>query len=46
MSSQSVSPWYLLETLAGFIFFGGAGLATTWGVLRERKAFKRWNTKF
>ncbi|MCI8210028.1 hypothetical protein AUC61_10825 [Pseudomonas sp. S25] len=35
--------WYLLETLAGFIFFSGAGLAMTWGVLRGRKAFKRWH---
>jgi len=35
--------WYLLETIATFIFFSGAGLAMTWGVLRGRRAFKRWH---
>ncbi|MEN1834955.1 hypothetical protein AAIM60_18925 [Pseudomonas lijiangensis] len=35
--------FYLLKTLVIFILFGGAGLAMSWGVLRGRKAFKRWN---
>ncbi|WP_260406210.1 hypothetical protein [Pseudomonas cichorii] len=35
--------WYLLKNVVVCILFGGAGLAMAWGVLRGRKAFKRWH---
>ncbi|WP_095126413.1 MULTISPECIES: hypothetical protein [unclassified Pseudomonas] len=43
-------PWrfgfYLLMTIAVFIASTGAGLWLCWGVLRGRRAFKRWSGKF
>ena len=40
-------PWrfsfYFVFTVAVFIFSSWAGLFLTWGVLRGRKAFKRWS---
>lgn len=38
--------WYLLWHVAVLIASSGAGLVLTWGVLRGRRAFKRWHVKF
>lgn len=43
-------PWrfglYLLQIIVLFIVSSGAGLFLSWGVLRGRRAFKRWAAKF
>ncbi|PTT24739.1 hypothetical protein [Pseudomonas sp. HMWF021] len=36
--------FYFLQMAASFVAFTGAGLALSWGVIRGRKAFRRWYT--
>lgn len=37
--------WYLLRDVAVFVVCGGVGVVLLWGVLRGRRAFKRWGAR-